>query len=141
DEPGDTYAENATLKAEAYYKHIRDDSMIYVGDDSGLCIPVLNNQPGVRSRRWAGYEMTDQEILDYCVTILSPYEKDERKAYFETVLIAYNPKTNTHQEFNGKLEGHILRAPLKTSELNGLPLRNIFWIDSLNAVWDDAVKL
>ena len=36
-------------------------------DDSGMEIEALNGEPGVFTRRWSGREMSDQEIVDYCL--------------------------------------------------------------------------
>ncbi|MFC2028757.1 RdgB/HAM1 family non-canonical purine NTP pyrophosphatase [Chloroflexota bacterium] len=49
-EDGKTYADNATLKAEAYSKASRIPCL---ADDSGLEVDALNGQPGLHSHRFA----------------------------------------------------------------------------------------
>lgn len=51
DETGETFAENARLKARYYSKQI---GVAAVADDSGLVIDALGGAPGVHSARWHG---------------------------------------------------------------------------------------
>lgn len=48
-EPFDTYAENATAKADAY---ARASGLLTVADDSGLEVVALGGGPGVLTGRW-----------------------------------------------------------------------------------------
>jgi XTP/dITP diphosphohydrolase len=63
EETGDTFAENARLKA-LYYA--RATGLPSVADDSGLEIEALDNAPGVHSARWHGtdYAVKFQKIYD-----------------------------------------------------------------------------
>ncbi len=62
-ENGKTTSENATIKANAYYKKLK---MPILTDDSGLMIDKLpaDKQPGVMVRRHNGRELSDEEIID-----------------------------------------------------------------------------
>ncbi len=55
-EDGLTYAENASLKAMAYYRaapaHTREP-LIILGDDSGLEVDALGGKPGLHSARYS----------------------------------------------------------------------------------------
>jgi XTP/dITP diphosphohydrolase len=51
DETGETFAENARLKA-LYYSNLFD--VAAVADDSGIVIDALDGAPGVHSARWHG---------------------------------------------------------------------------------------
>ena len=140
EETGITYLENAKLKADAYRSHIGNENYLYIGDDSGLSIPALNNEPGVYSKRWAGYYMKDEEILSFCLNKMSGLEGEDRIAYFVTTIVAMK-SSGEFEEYTGKLKGRILDEPLEDVPLNGFPLRQVFFIDELGLVWDDAVKL
>lgn len=131
DESGSTFEENALLKARAYQACINDSSMYYVGDDSGIVIPALGGEPGVFTRRWAGYEMSDEEILDHCMTKMKDLKGDERKAIFETVLAVLSA-AGTTEYFHGKMHGHILEQPLDVKPQPGFPFRSIFWVDGID---------
>ena len=60
-ETGDTYAENALIKARAA---ARATSRAAFADDSGIEAEALEWRPGVRTARYAGESATDAENLD-----------------------------------------------------------------------------
>ena len=51
EETGNTYAENASLKAAAF---LQASGIVTLADDSGLEVAALNGEPGLRSKRYAG---------------------------------------------------------------------------------------
>jgi XTP/dITP diphosphohydrolase len=62
-EDGKTYADNAALKALAYYRAIverRSEPLIILADDSGLEVDRLEGAPGVYSARYAPISGADQ---------------------------------------------------------------------------------
>lgn len=129
-EDGKDFYENAIKKVKAYLPYV-DDSTYVIGDDSGIEIPALGGEPGVYTRRWAGHEMADQEIVDYCLDKMKPYSGDDRKAVFKTVL-ALGYKNEPIQFFEGELNGIITTEPDERPIENGLPFRNIFYIPEIN---------
>ncbi len=131
DESGSTFEENALLKACAYQNALNDPSVYYVGDDSGIVIPALSGEPGVFTRRWAGYEMSDEEILNHCMTKMKDLRGDDRRAVFETVLAVLSPDGMT-EYFHGRMYGHILEQPLEVEPQPGFPFRSIFWVDGID---------
>ena len=131
DESGSTFEENALLKAQAYKAAIGNNSLYFVGDDSGIIIPALDGEPGVFTRRWAGHEMTDEEILRYCMKRMENLKGDERRAIFETVLAVITPEGTT-EYFHGKMHGRILERPLDVEPQSGFPFRSIFWVDDID---------
>jgi XTP/dITP diphosphohydrolase len=84
-ETGSTLEENATLKAEAYLAALPSNSIV-IGDDTGVEIDALGGEPGIHTRRWKGYRMEDQEIIDYCLERMEGVPIGERGAQFRTVL-------------------------------------------------------
>src|SRR3954449_3820165 len=60
-ETGETYAENALIKARAA---TRATGRAAIADDSGIEAEALGRRPGVRTARFAGPHATDQENLD-----------------------------------------------------------------------------
>lgn len=130
-ESGTTFEENALLKAQAYRASIGDESLYYVGDDSGIVIPALNNEPGVFTRRWSGHEMTDEEIREYCMEKMKNLKGSDRAAIFETVLAVITPEGST-EYFYGRMHGRILEQPLDTEPQPGFPFRSIFWVDGID---------
>lgn len=79
-ETGDTFAENATLKSRYVADHYQMDCF---GDDSGLEIEALNQEPGIFSARYSGVR-DDQENLKLVLRKLEGISN--RKARFRTVI-------------------------------------------------------
>lgn len=139
EETGTTFEQNALLKAEAYTDKVDNDTII-VGDDSGLMIPALNNEPGVYTRRWAGYEMGDQELIDYCLEKMQDLHGHDRTAFFETVLVAIFPDRNP-MVYRGQMYGRILEEPSSEAVQEGFPFRSLFWVDGIDCLLYDFDKL
>lgn len=132
-ESGKTFQENAFIKAKFY----ADLTYLPVlSDDGGLIIPYLNNEPGVRSRRWLGYEATDQELINYTLTRLCGIKGKSRSAYLETSLCFYNPKTNRKIFESEKISGHISEIANK-KRVAGFPYRALLVVDKYNKFYDE----
>ncbi len=118
DETGDTFFENALLKAKYYAQKHR---MLTLADDSGLSIDHLNGAPGVFSARYSG-----GSDLDNLNLVLKQMEKVEnREAHFTCMLVLYDPKTNVYQTYQGKLYGFITEEP---KGHNGFGYDPIFYV-------------
>jgi XTP/dITP diphosphohydrolase len=83
EETGDTFHENARLKAEAIAKKF---SCIAIADDSGLVVDALDGRPGVYSARFAGEEKDDQKNIEKVLNELSGVPMSKRSAHFTCVL-------------------------------------------------------
>lgn len=129
-EDGKTFAENAAKKVAAYLPYVDADTYV-IGDDSGIVIPALNNEPGVYTRRWAGHEMTDQEIVNYCLSKMQPFAGGDRKATFKTVL-AVGHGDDDLLYFEGDLDGLITEQPDPRPIPLGMPFRNIFYMPEVD---------
>lgn len=102
-ETGDTFAENATLKSRYVADHYQMDCF---GDDSGLEIEALNQEPGIFSARYSGVR-DDQENLRL---VLSKMEgQSNRKARFRTVISLI--KGGEVFLFEGVVNGTIRKIP------------------------------
>ncbi|MDX1766053.1 MAG: non-canonical purine NTP pyrophosphatase, partial [Candidatus Saccharimonadales bacterium] len=84
-ETGATFKENADIKLRATLERVSEISVWVAADDSGIMIDALNGEPGVRSRRWNGTNMTDQEIVDYTLERLRGVPYEQRGAKFKSV--------------------------------------------------------
>ncbi len=125
-EDGTTFSENADKKYYGFMEHVTNPNMWVIADDSGIEIPALNNKPGVYSRRWAGHEMTDQEIVDYCLAQLDGV--DDRRARFTGVLAVGRPRTKPHHIAFG-IEGELLKEPAHDAgDMPGFPYRSLFYL-------------
>lgn len=79
-EDGDTLEANASIKSNYVYKNYNKNCF---GDDTGLEIEALNNEPGVYSARYAGGRDPEKNI-DLVLEKLKGEEN--RKARFRTVI-------------------------------------------------------
>jgi len=62
-EDGDTFKENALIKARAVFKALKDEDVVVIADDSGISVDVLDGKPGIYSARHAGEDATDKDNL------------------------------------------------------------------------------
>src|SRR5690606_30144021 len=83
DEDGVTFEENAIKKVEEYYKIT---GLPTINDDGGLEVDALNGEPGIHSRRWLGYRMTDEELIIELMKRLRDVPQEERTARFRAVV-------------------------------------------------------
>ena len=107
EETGQTYAENATLKA---VEDARAGGLVTLADDSGLEVDAMDGRPGVLSARYAGADRTDQERVQAMLQELAGVPDDERTARFRCV-IAIADATGRVELMDGSVEGRIGHEP------------------------------
>lgn len=88
-ETGDTYEQNACLKAQAY---ARKGQLLTIADDSGLEIDALDGKPGVHSARFAGENISDAEKIRTILDKLKGVPREERTARFICVIAIATPE-------------------------------------------------
>lgn len=128
EETGETLEENAKIKAETYAKLLPPDCIV-IADDTGVEIDALGGEPGIKVKRWKGYETTDEEIIEYCLERMKDVPVGERGAQFRTVL-AVASRDSQVTYFDGILRGEILLEPLPARR-QGMPFWPIFFIPQL----------
>jgi XTP/dITP diphosphohydrolase len=111
-ETGRTFADNALLKARSA---ARFTGLAAVADDSGLCVDALNGMPGVLSARWAGGHGDDQANLDLVLAQLGDVPDQDRGAHFACAAALVLPGTGTERVVEGRVDGHLTRAPRGTN--------------------------
>jgi XTP/dITP diphosphohydrolase len=104
-ETGETFAENARVKAETAARETRSPA---VADDSGIEAAALGGAPGVRSARFAGEKAGDRENLDKLLHDV-PRDGDRRVAYVAALAFAA-PGAATHV-VEGRCEGVLAEEP------------------------------
>ena len=62
-EDGESFKENALIKARAVFEALNDDSIIVMADDSGISVDALDGEPGIYSARYAGVDASDKDNL------------------------------------------------------------------------------
>ena len=79
EETGETFQENARLKACEQAKHL---NKWVIGEDSGLSVEVLNGQPGVYSARFAGEDANDELNNAKLLEELENFPREKRTAFY-----------------------------------------------------------
>jgi len=127
EENGKTFQENAVIKAN-FFSDLTKLSCI--ADDGGIEIDALNGEPGVKSRRWKGYRMTDQELVDYTLERMHNIPAEQRTCRLVSVLALCQPRQKPILG-RGTIEGSITekqRIPIE----EGYPFRAIFYLPQYN---------
>ena len=103
-EPYFTFAENAAVKAKTIHAH---SVLNTFADDSGICVPALNDAPGVRSARYAGANASDITNLQRLLADME-HIKDRRAYYKAVICLVWNGEEHY---FEGTCHGSLATAP------------------------------
>ena len=101
-ETGETFIENALIKADAVALKIKDTWIL--SDDSGLVVDVLNGEPGVKSARFAGEECDFNANNKKLMNLMNGI--DNRKAAFVCAMVLISPD-GEKMKVEGRCEGKI----------------------------------
>ena len=106
EENGQTFLENARIKAHAFAKAAQMDAL---ADDSGLCVEALGGAPGVYSARYAGGHGDDAANNALLLKNMETVPDGKRGAKFVCSVVLASPDgRETWAE--GESTGEILRA-------------------------------
>jgi len=106
-EDAPTFAENAAGKA-LYASEFTEEAVC--ADDSGLVVPALHGEPGVRSARYAGPQATGEENIQKLLAALAGTSGSDRAAYFVCVL-AVASRGRLLAVVSNRADGWILESP------------------------------
>ena len=117
-EDQDSFYGNALKKARGIYNLTK---VPVIADDSGLCINVLNDWPGVITQRFLREEATDKERNDAIIKKMEQFKHCEREAKVICNLVYYDGINIITGE--GILKGKISQEPRGS---NGFGFDEIF---------------
>ena len=95
EETGNSFLENALLKAEALYRIIKDAHSVVIADDSGICVDALGGRPGIHSARYCGAGVnptSGKKLLDAernALLLVELVDKPKRSARFVCAMALY----------------------------------------------------
>lgn len=122
-EDGKTFEENALKKAYEVWKLTKTTC---IADDSGLCIDILDDFPGVNTARFLGEDATQDERNQYILEKMKGIEREKRKAKAITC-IAIVTKEGKQKTYTGILEGYISK---EKRGINGFGFDEIFELEN-----------
>jgi XTP/dITP diphosphohydrolase len=122
EESGETFEENARLKALAF---AQASGLLTLADDSGLEVDALDGAPGVRSARYAGPDSNDVDRYRKLLGALAGVPADRRSARFRCVVALAQPDGTIHTA-DGTCEGEIGHEPRGT---HGFGYDPVFVVD------------
>ena len=121
EETGETFAENARIKAEAV---MQASGLPAIADDSGLCVDALNGAPGVYSARYGGL---DDDVARYRLLLENLRGAGARTAHFHTAIVCCFPNGD-RLDAAGDCFGTIAYAPQGD---NGFGYDPVFFVPEL----------
>ena len=135
DETGETFYENALIKAQAVAK--LTDKVI-LADDTGLCVKALNGRPGVHSARYADELPFGKKGHDNAANrrkLLTELQGiTDRAAYFQSVVVLLYPNGKIVSG-QGRVDGYIIE---QEKGANGFGYDSIFYSTELNKTFAEA---
>lgn len=127
EETGKTMRDNALLKARFYAAKF---GMLTLADDGGFEIDALGGEPGVKSRRWPGYEASDEELIKMVFDRLRDVPSDRRTARMRSVTVVVDPNGTIVAEAGETglaTEGIVPDAPSSVRQ-HGFPFRSVLFL-------------
>ncbi len=137
-EDGQTFAENARLKATGQAVHLQQ---WVLGEDSGIAVKALDGAPGIYSARFSGAEATDETNNQLLLEKLGDLALAERSAHYVCYVALADPQGNVQAEYQATCQGRIRFEPAGSGGFGYDPLFEIVEYHKTFAELGDAVKL
>ena len=106
-ETGQTFAENARLKATVQARYL---NAWVLGEDSGLSVDALGGAPGVLSARFSDPGATDERNNGLLLENLAAVPLVNRTAHYTCYAALSDPQGNVQAESEGLCRGRILHS-------------------------------
>ncbi|NKQ41889.1 MAG: non-canonical purine NTP pyrophosphatase [Sulfurovum sp.] len=90
-EDGDSFSENALIKARAIYERL-GEGFIVISDDSGISVPLLGYIPGIYSARYAGVNATAKDNLYKLIEALKERGIKQTPAHYTAAIAVVGNK-------------------------------------------------
>ncbi len=128
-ETGKNFEENAIIKAKFYYQTSGLPTLV---DDGGFEIDALNGEPGVKSHRWLGWEMTDEEIIEEVMKRMRG--KMQRSCRLNLVVALATPFGIVTSQ--SAVEG-VVAEKAAEKKIKGFPYRSLMYFPSYGKYYCD----
>ncbi len=112
-EDKDSFKGNAIKKAQTIYDElikIKYKDIIVISDDSGITVPILNNEPGIYSARYAGENSSDKQNNAKLIENLNKQNIEKTPAFYTAcIAIVYQGEVYT---VHGWMHGNVINKEL-----------------------------
>lgn len=135
EETGETYRENAILKARFAAKHTGFPAL---ADDSGMEIQALGGYPGIRSARCAGKNASEHNKLEHILEKMQGV-KDRRVDFVCCLAIAYPAGQGLTAVFEGRCSG-LLAEEIQGEVESGVQYDAIFVLPEYDRTFGELSK-
>jgi XTP/dITP diphosphohydrolase len=122
EETGQTFAENAALKATVQARNL---GAWVLGEDSGLAVDALGGAPGVFSARFSGPQATDESNNRLLLQRLAAVPWEKRTAHYVCHATLADPSGQIRAESEGFCHGRLRLEPAGTGGFGYDPLFEI----------------
>jgi len=122
EETGESFAENAALKAVQQARHME---AWVLGEDSGLCVDALGGKPGIHSARFAGPHATDELNNIRLLEDLDDVPNCKRSAHYVCHVTLADPRGEVRANCQSTCCGKIRHSPVGTGGFGYDPLFGI----------------
>jgi|SRR3989338_8364681 len=137
EEDGVTFEENAIKKATYY---AMKSGLPTIADDGGIEIDYLGGRPGVHSKRWAGNDGSNANIISHTLKQLHDVLPEKRGSQLHVVLALVIPNhqtvKNQHYTAEGIVRGIIAEKPYSKHRWEGFPYRQLFYIPEIQKFYN-----
>jgi len=128
EENGESFAENALLKAHGYSKQ---SGLLTLAEDSGICVDALGGAPGIYSARYAGSTKDDNDNIEKVLEEIKEIPEGRRTAHYESAVALASPD-GKEEVVLGKVGGELL---LKKRGTGGFGYDPIFYYPPFKATF------
>ena len=113
-EDKDTFQGNAIKKAQEIYMKVIEENpeekIVVISDDSGITVPIINNEPGIYSARYAGEDANDKDNIKKLISKLNEKGLEKAPAFYTACMaIVYENETYT---VHGWMHGEVLNKEI-----------------------------
>ena len=143
-EDGDTFKENALIKARAVFKALNDapqgydKNVVVIADDSGISVDVLDGAPGIYSARYGGPDADDKDNLHKLMKDIKAAGVESSPAYYTAAIAIVTNKSE--QCVHGWMYGDAITEAKGDSGFGYDPMFIPLGFDKTLGELDDEVK-
>jgi XTP/dITP diphosphohydrolase len=129
EENSKTFEEEAVKKAQYYFEKSKIPTIV---DDGGFMIEALNGEPGLKSGRWIGRDMTDDEIIAEVMKRMVGVPPENRACKFSVIIGLATPFGifTSH----GEIAGVVAQKPCD-KRIEHFPYRSVMYLPNYGKYW------